>query len=89
MLRELNDVYIIIFAVILCLWTLIVVFKERFQKYLGKWIVFIVMVVAILIYILQLYDVFINNIGNYIDAFLPILGIVISVRALLKLPSRK
>lgn|GEM_PF-6196412 len=36
MLRELNDVYIILFIIILCLWTLIVIFKERFQKYLNN-----------------------------------------------------
>jgi len=47
------------------------------------------MVSAILVFILQLYDVFVNNIGNYTDAFFRILGIVVSVRYLLRLRNRK
>ncbi|MBM7868621.1 glucan phosphoethanolaminetransferase (alkaline phosphatase superfamily) [Clostridium pascui] len=89
MLRELNDVYKIILLGILCLWVSISIFEERFQKYLNNWIVSIVMVVVILIFILSLYDILINNNGSYIDAFFYILGIVSSIRYLLKSASRK
>lgn len=89
MLRELNHVYKIILMGILCLWVLISIFKERFQKYLNNWIVSIVMVVVILIFILSLYDILINNNGSYIDAFFYILCIVSSIRSLLKSASRK
>lgn len=89
MLSELNDIYKIILTGIMCLWILTLIFKDRFQKYLGKWVISIIMVIVILLSIFQLYDIFINNKGNYFDIFFYIVGIFMSIKFLLNLQNRK